>query len=277
MDNTGIIYLASNDKTEISGPNGYDIDITSAATKGLYTTKPSNGYMTITEANKEIFVSINGRESESITLETGNRRVEDVARELQKKIINDKNIGKMRVIVTSENGSIIIRSNSSGSKSKVGIRAGSTEDILNHPLMGGISRDGTDVQGMINGTPMKGSGQILSGPEDTKYEGLKLYVSLTENQIGPGVEGNIIFTKGVGTRVREYIDQVTSPELGSLDIYTNNVKEQLDNYENEIAELEQRISNKREKLTVKFAKMESQLGQLKNEQKYLAGEIAKLG
>ncbi|MCG8336353.1 MAG: flagellar filament capping protein FliD [Proteobacteria bacterium] len=277
MDNTGIIYLASNDKTEISGPNGYDIDITGAATKGMYTTKPANGFMTITEANKEIFVTVNGRESESITLETGNRRVEDVARELQKKIINDKNIGKMRVVVTSENGSILIRSNSSGSKSNVGIRAGSTEDILNHPLLGGISRSGTDVQGMINGTPMKGSGQILSGAEDTKYEGLKLYVSLTANQIGPGVEGNIVFTKGVGTRVREYIDQITSPELGSLDIYTNNVKEQLDNYENEIAELEQRISSKREKLTIKFAKMESQLGQLKNEQKYLAGEIAKLG
>ncbi len=277
IDNSAIIYLSSTEKTQISGPKGYDIDITEAASKGIYATKPSNTPVTINDENKEIFVTVNGRESESIELETGTFRMDELARDLQKKIINDKNIGKMNVVVTEENGSIIIRSNTTGSKSAVYIRVGNTDGIMTHPLMNGTNRNGTDVQGTINGAPMVGSGQILSGDEGTPYEGLKLYVSLTDNQIGDGVEGNIIFTKGVGTKVQEYIDDITSPEEGALDIYTNNVKTQLENYDEELEELELRITNKREKLNQKFARMEAQLGQLKNEQKYLTGELAKLG
>ncbi|MBU2509925.1 flagellar filament capping protein FliD [bacterium] len=277
IDNSGIVYLSSNEKTKISGPKGYNVDITEAATKGFYSTKPKPGLIEINDGNKEIFVTVNGRESESITLETGNWRAEDIARDLQKKIINDKSIGKMKVVVTAENGSIVIRSNSTGSKSAVYLRAGNTDNIVNHPLLNGTNKNGTDVQGSINGAAMVGSGQILSGDEGTPYEGLKLYVSLTSNQISDGIEGNIIFTKGIATKVKEYIGAITSPEKGALDIYTRNVQEQLENYKDELTELEGRITTKREKLTEKFAKMEAKLGQLKNEQRYMAGELAKLG
>lgn len=276
-ENSGIIYLSSTNKTEISGPDGYNIDITQVATKGYYTTKPTDGFINISENNKEIFVNVNGRESEAINLETGNRSIDDVAREIQKKIMNDKNIGKMKVIVSVNNGAITIRSNATGSKSSVYLRVGEDGDIMNHPLLGGTSENGQDVQGTINGEPMEGSGQILSGPDDTRYEGLKLYINLSQTQIGQGYEGNLVFTKGVGTKIQEYINDITSPETGSLNVYTDNVKEQLENYEDELHELEQRIANKREKLTEKFARMESQLGQLKNEQKYLTRELAKLG
>ncbi len=275
-ENTGIIYLGSSDKTKISGKKGFDVDITSAATRGLYVTRQIAGPVVINDANKDIYVTVNGRESEMITLETGTWTMEDIAKDLQRKIINDKSLGKMKVVVTAKNGEIVIRSNITGSKSTVSIRVENLEDILNHPLMSGNSEVGKDVQGTINGVAMTGSGQILTGPEETEFEGLKLYVSLTENQIGPGVEGNMIFTKGVGTKVMEYINKVMEPNKGALDIYTKNIEEQLDNYEDELKKLEERISTKREKLSLKFAKMEAQLGQLKSEQKYMAGELAKL-
>jgi flagellar capping protein FliD len=277
IDNSAVIYLSSTEKTKTSGPKGYDIDISGAASKGFYATKPSNQPVVINDENKEIFVTVNGRESESIELEAGTWSMDQLARDLQKKIIIDKNIGKMKVIVTEENGSILIRSNTTGSRSEVFLRVGNTDGIVNHPLMNGTNKSGMDVQGSIDGAPMTGSGQILSGDEGTPYEGLKLYVSLTDNQINDGSEGNIIFTKGVGTKVQEYIAGVTRPQNGALDIYTNNVKSQLDNYNEELEELEQRITNKREKLNQKFARMEAQLGQLKSEQKYLTGQLAKLG
>ncbi len=276
IENSGIIYLGSGDKTEISGEQGYNIDILSAASKGVYSTKPQTGLVEINDSNAEIYVNVNGRESERIVLEKGRYTIEEIAKDLQRKIINDKSIGKMKVIVTSENGSLTIRSHTTGSKSSVYLRAGNTENVIKHPLMNGTSRKGTDVQGIINGSPMIGNGQILSGDEGTPYEGLKLYVTLTENQIGQGFEGNIVFTKGVGTKVQEYINSITDPQKGALDIYTQNVKEQLENYNSELQELETRISTKREQLSLKFAKMESQLGQLKSEQKYLTGELAKL-
>lgn len=276
-ENTGIVYLGSSDETKISGKAGFDIDVTSAATRGSYTTRQIPGPVTITDENRDIFVTVNGRESEKISLETGTWNMEDIARDLQRKIINDKSLGKMKVIVTHENGQIRIRSNVTGSKSSVFIRVDNTDNVVSHFLMNGNSEQGKNVQGTVNGVAMEGSGQILSGVEGSDYEGLKLYVSLTEAQIGSGAEGNMVFTKGVGTKVMEYINDVMEPDRGALDIYTKNVEEQVKNYEKELKTLEERITNKREKLSLKFAKMESQLGQLKSEQKYLAGELAKLG
>ncbi len=275
-ENSGIIYLGSSEKTQISGKTGFDIDITSAATRGVYTTRQNSGPIVITDDNRGVYINVNGRESERIDLETGTWTVEDLAKDLQRKIINDKSLGKMKVVVTSENGQLTIRSNVTGSKSSVSVRVDNSDDVLNHPLMNGNSEVGTNVQGTINGVAMDGSGQILTGPEDTEYEGLKLYISLTGNQVGPGAEGNMVFTKGVGTKVMEYINDVMEPEKGALDIYTKNIEEQLDNYQEELKTLEERISTKREKLTLKFAKMESQLGQLKSEQKYMTGQLAKL-
>ena len=183
----------------------------------------------------------------------------------------------MKIAVTVEGGQMMIRSNITGSKSFVSLRAENSEEAINNPLIGGATSYGTDVQGAINGVAMRGNGQILSGEEGTNYEGLKLFVSLAENQIGEGTEANLIFTKGVGTKVSEFINSTMEPESGALQIYTKNVKDQLENYEEELEILEERINRKREKLSQKFVQMESQLGQLKSEQRYLAGEFARLG
>lgn len=276
-ENSGIIYLGSSEKTQISGEKGFTIDVTEAATQGIYSTRQLTGPVTIDDSNKEIYVTVNGRESEKITLETGTGTIENLANDLQRKIINDKSIGKMKIVVTVENGVLTIRSNVTGAKSSVSIRVENGDNVLNHPLMNGNSTAGKDVQGTIDGVAMQGSGQILTGEDDTEYEGLKLFISLTENQIGPGTEGNMVFTKGVGTKVMEYINETMEPERGALDIYTKNIEKQLENYEKELKTLEERIKKKREKLSMKFAKMEGQLGQLKSEQKYLTGQLAKLG
>jgi len=143
-------------------------------------------------------------------------------------------------------------------------------------LMGGTSIAGTDVVGSIDGEPMEGGGQILTGVEGTKYEGLKIFSSLTENQLVEGEETTMLFTKGVGTKVTEYIEKMMDSETGALGIYTKNVEEQLQGYEKEVKILEERIDEKRERLKMKFAKMETKLGQLKSEQKYLTTELSKM-
>ena len=275
-ENSGIIYLSSSENTEISGPDGYNIDITAAATKGYYTTKQHPGPITITDENKGIYISVNGRESDQILLEPGTWTIEEIAKDIQRKVKEDKSMKKMKISFSTDNGQLTIRSNVTGSKSNVLFRVENEKAVLNHPLLNGTVTNGTDVQGTVDGFAMEGNGQILTGKKGSKLEDFKLYVSLTENQIGEGTEGNMIFTKGVGTKVMEYIAQTTRPEKGALDIYTKNVKEQLANYEKEVKTLEERIKIKREKLTLKFAKMEGQLGQLKSEQRYLTGQLAQL-
>lgn len=274
-ENSGLVYLSSNEKTQISGDKGYDIDIKEAASKGFYTT-PVINQVVVTEENQGIFLSINGRESEEIKLEPGTYDVTSLSRELQKKILEDKYIGKMKISVTQDNGQLVIRSNMTGSKSSVTLKKGNIQIEGQHFLEGGTERVGKDVVGTIDGTPMEGSGQILSGPEGSKYDGLKIFVQLTDTQVGDGVEGNMIFTKGVGTKVQEYITGLMDQEKGALGVYTKNSEDQLKGFDQEVKRLEERVESKREKLNEKFARMEAKLGQLKAEQNYMNKELAKI-
>jgi len=276
-ENTGVVYISSTEKTKVSGIDGFNIDVSASATNGMYQTPPNTGVVTLTDDNNKIFVTVNGKDSEEISLEKGTFSLDEITKDLRKKIIEDKQIGKLRTNVTFQNGQITIRSHLAGKRSSISIRASNATFAANHPLMNGTSKVGTDVEGSIDGEPMVGSGHILTGAEGTAYEGLKIYVSLTESQLNDGAEAQMIFTKGVGTKVMEYIDKLLESEKGALEGYTKNVKKQLEGYEKEVEILEERLKNKREKLNLKFAKMEGKLGTLKSEQNYLTSQLAKLG
>ena len=230
----------------------------------------------IDESNNKIFVSVNGRESDEITLDNGSYGPEELSKMLQKKLVEDKALSKLNVIVNASNGQVTIHSNLTGSRSVVSVRPKNTIPGQPHFLSGGVGRSGTDVEGNINGVAMVGSGQILSGQKDTDYDGLKLFVNLSDTQVGDGVEGKLIFTKGVGTKVQEYINNVLQPESGAIGIYTKNVEDQYKGYEAEVKNLEARVDVKKQKLIEKFARLESKMGQLKSEQNYVTKELAKL-
>ncbi|OGH00441.1 MAG: hypothetical protein A2600_05435 [Candidatus Lambdaproteobacteria bacterium RIFOXYD1_FULL_56_27] len=275
-ESSGISYLSSTEKTKISGKDGYTIDVTAPATKGFYTTKAITAPVAINEGNDTVIVTVNGRESEPIVLEHGNFGPQEITNMLQKKLLEDKALSKMKVVVSQEKGQITIRSNLTGARSGVNVRSKEIDPMSPHFLMGGVGKNGTDVQGTINGTQMVGAGQILSGPEGTDYDGLKLFVSLSESQIGDGVEGTMTFTKGVGAKVQEYINGLLDTETGALGIYTKNVEEQFKGYEKETKTLEERVKAKKDKLVEKFAALESKMGKLKSEQNYMSKELAKL-
>jgi len=275
-ENAGISYLSSSEKTKISGADGFEIDITAPATKGFYTTKQFVAPVVVDESNSKIFISVNGRESDEMTLEPGQYSAEELGKMLQQAVAADKALSKMKVVVSIVEGQITIRSNLTGARSVVSVRAKDLDPKNPHFLQGGVGRNGTDVAGKVNGVVMEGNGQILGGPDDTDLEGLKLFISLTDSQVGDGVEGTMTFTKGVGTKVQEYIDHLLDPESGALGIYTRNVEEQFKGYDKEVKTLEARVDAKKQKMIEKFARLESKMGQLKSEQSYLSKELAKL-
>ena len=275
IDNSGISYLSSTKNTKISGNKGFDVDVIAAATSGYYETPVHQGLIEINEDNKNIKIIVNGRDSEEIMLETGSLSAEQIAKDIQNKINDDKYLGKMKVAVTTENGKIRISSGRVGTGSTVNITA-LNENLNSHPLTNGNAVSGTNVQGSIDGTPMEGNGRILTGKDGTDYEGLKLYVELSENQINEGKEGNMVFTKGVATKILEYIENIMAKKTGSLEIYTNSVQEQLGAFTKEVETLESRIDVKRKKLMTKFAKLESKMGELKSQQNYMSKQLAKI-
>lgn len=276
-ENSQVTYLASNEKTQLSGDDGYAIDIQQAASRGYYTTPRYTQPIVVDDSNKNIFVSINGRESEVIELEAKTyTSVDELAKELQKKILEDDNLKRMNVAVTHDQGKITIRSNLTGSRSNVSIRPKDVDTKAPHFLLNGQGESGKDVVGTINGEEAQGNGQILSGAEGTPAEGLKLFISLSENQLGEGPEANLVFTKGVATKVDEYIQELMDPETGALGIYTKNVEDQLKGFEEEVKTLEERVDAKKDKLVQKFARLDAKMGQLKAEQSYMSKELAKL-
>lgn len=276
IDNTAISYLTSNEKTMVSGSKGFDIDVTKAATKGFFLSRPILGPVTINDNNRDISMSINGRKSGDIQLTKGTYTIDQFASEIERQMTNDKKIGKLRFRVLVEGNKIKIRSGSYGTRSKVDITSPIGENLNSFPLAKGETIIGENAEGTVNKIQMKGSGQILAGKKGTDLEGLKLFTTLSEKQISKGIEGNIIFSKGVGTKLAEYITEILDEQKGAVKIYTKNVEDQYSGYKKQIKKFENRIEDKRLKLNTKFARVEAKIGQLKSEQNYLSSQLAKI-
>lgn len=277
-ENSGITYLGSTKATKISGPDGYKLDISKAASRGYYVTPAIPAQVNITEGFSKIKIDMNGRLSDEIVLEEGTKTIDELARDLEKKMRDDARIGKAKFLVAVEEGRIVIRSQNWGERSRVEITAGEGAVMTGHPLIAGEVVEGTNIEGTIDGVELEGSGQILSGKEGTPYEGLKLYSTLTQSQLSDEKEeATMVFTKGVATKVSEYIASVTDERKGSLSIYTDSVKEQFAGYDDQIKRMNERVERKRDNLKMKYARMEAQLGQLKSQQNYMAGQLSKLG
>ena len=276
-DKSGVSYLFSGKNTEVSGSNGFDVDITQTATNGYYESPILTEEVKYNKDNNRMIVSLNGRDSGEIEFEPGNYSLNQIVSNIEKKLREDDKVRKMKFIVTAEGGRLRIKSLSYGQRSEGLIRQapGSVSDGNN--ILLGNSVKGLNVEGLIDGIQMKGQGQILSGEEGTKIEGLKLFVELSKNQIAAGSEVNLVVTKGVATKIGEYIESVLEERKGALDIYTKNVEEQYQNYEDQVNRLEERLVTKREKLNTKFANLEAKMGQLKSEQSYLTSQFSSLG
>ncbi|MGK5093465.1 flagellar filament capping protein FliD, partial [Deltaproteobacteria bacterium TL4] len=272
-DNSGVNFVGLTSKTKIS-PTGYKVDITQAPTRGTYLGRPLPPKFRIHEGNDELVIVAGGRKSDPIKLRQDVFTPASLARELQSKLADDKKLGKRRIQVMEEDGSLKIISGAYGSNSSIDVEPGKGKDISSLGLTNGISTEGKDVEGVIDGNKAEGRGQLLVGKANTDAEGLRLFVAMDQNQLKPGPEASIVITKGIGVVLDEKLQKVGDPVDGEVNKIQKNISEQMKNFDSQIKRLEQRIDAKQENLQQKFAKLESTLGRLNSQKSYIGQQFS---
>jgi len=131
---------------------------------------------------------------------------------------------------------------------------------------------GTDVKGTINGEPATGDGQMLTGNEGNENtSGLVLLVAGSST----GDRGSVMLTKGLAARLDDLLDFVTKTN-GLIDERSQSIQDEIDYFDERIAELQEHLSQEEDRLYRKFAAMESALGSLQRQSSWLAAQFATL-
>lgn len=285
-DNAKIDFLTATSATQ-SAPNGYDVDITQAATQGILLgasiDDPAVTPIVIDATNNELVLTVDGRGSQVIQLTAGTYASgEALAAELEAQISADPDLGShgvtVRFIDSGATGQFEISSLQYGSDSYVIL--GDPPENSAHALLGldlGTASIGTDVAGTINGESATGSGQILRADADNSTTaGIQLLVGLQADEVVGGSDGLLRLTKGVAQRTDEELDFLTNSTYGLFRIKTDGLEARIETYEEQIERQEERLADRRTSLELRFVRMEQALAVLQSEGDFLSAQLQNL-
>ncbi|UCD16226.1 MAG: flagellar filament capping protein FliD, partial [Candidatus Zixiibacteriota bacterium] len=220
--------------------------------------------------------------SELVLAERTYQTGDELAGEIQKRIDADDNIGNRNVTVEwvdqGDTGYLKFTSGTYGSRSTVDIDT--TIDNAAYTALGltaGLSSAGADVAGTINGESATGHGQLLTGDKDNPTTaGLKLRITLNDEDMVPGVDGTVTVRRGLGFIVDKTLDNITKSIDGSIARRTSALEAQIDDIDDRIVFYEERLARKREQLYQEFLEMEEILSQFQSQGTYLQAQLAGL-
>ncbi len=234
--------------TQDSGAAGWDVEITQAATRATATSASLSGGITTDE-----MLTVNGA---SVSLSAG-MTLEEAADQLNALF----QAQRMDVTASVDGDSLVMQNDLYGDAHALDISSSLADGAGGTDLGGAAAGDvatyeGRDVAGTIDGETATGNGRVLTGAEDTATEGLQLVVS-TES---PGSAGVVRISKGIASRLGDYIEAVTD-DNGSLTRATEGVTGDIQAVEEEIAEVEDDVDRYIAQLQSDFAVMETKMSQ----------------
>ncbi|MCX6835148.1 MAG: flagellar filament capping protein FliD [candidate division Zixibacteria bacterium] len=281
---TGAIEFVSSSAGTHEGDE-YSVDITRAATQGRYAgvdiVDPGATPLVIDATNNHLRIRVNGKLSDDIILSARSYdTTAELVDELQQRIDSDIRIGSAGVEVSwvdtgSGEGHLELTSTMYGSKSLVSIDTTvSNGAAATIGLSTGVATSGQDVAGTINGEEAVGSGQNLTGAADNATTaGLKLKITLTEDQVTSGAEGTITLAKGMASKLNTMFDSLTAKDEGLLDSRITAYENQVENLTERIAEFDVRLAARRQSLLKQFQEMETALAQLSSQGDYITSQV----
>ncbi len=275
-DNPGVSFLGMTEETRVN-PTGYRVDISNTAKRGFYLGTPLNGTIRIDDTNNILVVKMNGRVSDPIELRKDVYTPGSLAKTLQNRLMEDKVLGRRGIQVREEEGRLKIVSSTYGSNSTIDVEAGSGMDLASLGLVDGISTAGEDVAGSIGNVEAKGRGQLLAGAEDSNTEGLRIFVTLGENDLLDEEEATVKISKGVAVKLGDKLSKLNDPLGGNVKRATDDISGQMSSFDEQIKRLNKRAESKRSRLQNKFAKLDSTMGRLKSQQSYISQQLSAMG
>ena len=168
----------------------------------------------------------------------------------------------------------MIISGTYGSSSTIEVEPGPDKELSGLGLTDGVSTPGEDVAGSIGNVEATGRGQLLMGAEDSNADGLRLFVTLSENDLVKEQEATVNISKGVAVKLGQKLDKLNDPLDGNVKRATDDITGQMSSFEEQISRLNERADTKRSRLQSKFAKLDSTMGRLKSQQNYINQQLS---
>ena len=277
--NPDITFLSSTQKTVLTS-EGFTVDITAAATRGTLNGALIGGFpLTLTSANNEISLVLDGRKSSVMSLAAKTYATGDeLATEIQAKLNADPNLASLGVSVEFTGGRLVFTSSSYGSASSVKLGAApanSAFGILG--LTGAASTAGVDVAGTINGESAEGVGQILTGTAgNATSDGLALLVAMTPSEVTSGSEGVVTLIDGMAANVADRLNALTDPLDGRVTNRASTITRKIEDLDAEVLRMEGLMEERRLSLLLDFARLEASLAQISSQGDLLIQQLANL-
>lgn len=161
-------------------------------------------------------------------------------------------------------GTFSVRSNATGaSQTGLASTANSWEE-----------RAGVNVAGTIDGRSATGSGTTLTvSNTDTKIPGLA--VGVTGNS--PGSYGTVTYAPGIAARLALAVANANDLASGSITSAEQGNRTNITRLNRDITEWDRRLDERRLRLRLQYATLDTTLGQLRNQSNWISSQLSSLG
>lgn len=275
-DSTSVSFVTASEDTKVSGSAGYAVEITAPATQARLTLGTAGVGLPDTLGQQEI-LTLNGK---SITLAAGLTRTAMVA------AINAKSSETgVRAALTGADGTgsgnyLTFNTIAYGTSATIsvvsdvadgGTGIGTTAISDGDAGAGNLGVTGSDVVGTINGETATGDGQVLTS-EAGDARGLKLLVTARE----AGAYGNVVFTRGIGSRIDDQLTFITDSDGGSIANMQETIDKQIDEIDSDIESMEESAARSIERMRAQFNAMEVALSKLQSQGAQMSSLISSI-
>ena len=264
--------------TNATKPGTYAVSVTQLAAQGSITSLAAPAATTIADGTKWKVTLNDGTPSSlkntiDIDIPAGTYTPTELARVLQGAINGNSGFAAAGSSVTATidaGGKLVLASSKYGSVSNIKLAdAGGT--TVNSIFGGAAPVAGKDVAGTINGLPVTGTGQFMTGQAGSGIEGLK--IEITGGAIGD--RGNISFSQGYAYQLNNLATSFLGAKglIGSrtegLNKNIKDIGKQRDAFNTKLEGVEARYR-------AQFTRLDTVLAQMQSTQAYLTQQLASL-
>jgi len=262
----GVKYINGTART---GEGEFRLNVSQLATEGQYISSADLADFTVNASNDSFTIKIDGVESDLITLSHSAPYAsgEALAKEIQASINADSALkgAGAAVTVAFEANRFVISSDVYGSVSTVEMV--SAEGL---GLSGGVSTDGVDIRGTIDGEPATGKGQFLTS-NGVASNGLNIEYSGSET----GTVGSTTVSRGYADRLFNMLDEMLATG-GGIQGKTNGIEARITDLDEQRITLEKRLLARESLLRSQFGAMDILVAQLQSTSNFLTDQLASL-
>jgi flagellar hook-associated protein 2 len=277
-NHSNITFFSGSTRT-VASANAVQIDIIQAAEQAtmLANFALPGATVDIDSNNNKFQITVDGIQSEVLTLQDGTYTQSEIAQHLQSVINASSKLGNREVTVGVENGKLKITSLSYGSTSNLSGIGGSALSTLGFD--GSQTAVGKDVAGnfIVNGIVESavGSGRILVGNSNNAHTAdLQVRVTLTPQQVSAGIDAELTVTRGATARLDKVLNDFLDTEKGTFTTLNRSFDARIESINQSIERIKKITESKRESLIKQFAALERTLSSLQTTASIVSSQLA---